>query len=199
MLSPVPRPNFVASGWGDARDYRATSTDAHPKHEGLDFRASIGTPVFAVEDGRVVTSKNGAPDPAGEFISIQHPSGIISRYMHLSQRLVSVGDSVHAGQLIAKSGASGIQNSAAHLHFDLKVLPNQLALYTSSFGVPSTGFFPAAFGHVGIPAEPFIPVDQWGKGIREKDAQYGIPLYTGGLGVVGFGLLLTGLYFLAKG
>lgn len=195
MLSPVARPNFVSSAWGSDRSYRGEGK----RHEGLDFRAAIGDPVFAVDEGMVITSKNGAPDPAGEFISILHPSGILSRYMHLSQRLVGAGDHVRAGQLIAKSGRSGITTSAAHLHFDLKLKPDQIGLYTGRFGVPTTGFFPPSYGYVGIPAEPFIPVDQWQKGLRERASLYRIPLYTAGLGLVGYGLLLTGVYFLAKG
>jgi len=195
FASPVTRPNFAASGWGDSRAYRGEGK----KHEGIDFRAAIGDPVFAVGDGKVITSKNGAPDPAGEFISIQHAGGFITRYMHLSARLAKVGDVVHQGQLIGRAGTSGMQHPEPHLHFDIKLKPSDLANYTSVKGVPSTGFFPESFGSIGVPAEALVPVDQWAKGVRERAIQNNIPLYVAGGGLIGYGLLLGFGYLLLKG
>jgi len=185
FVSPVVRPNLVSSGWGSDRKYRATEANPDPKHEGLDFKVAVGNDVFAVGDGKVLSSKNALPDPAGEMISIQHEGGIISRYMHLSQRLVQKGDLVRAGQLIARSGSSGIKSSAAHLHFDFKIRPADLTNYTSAFGKPTTGFFGERFGLVGVPAEPLVPVDRWAPGVKEAAARNNIPLYT----AVGGGLL----------
>jgi len=186
----------VASGWGDPRPYRGEGE----KHEGLDFRASVGTPIFAVGDGKVVTSKNALPDPAGDIIAIQHDNGILSRYLHLSVRQVKVGDIVRAGQQIAESGASGIKQSAAHLHFDLKIKPDRLSEYTGRFGIPVGGFPSKQFGFIPIPAEPLVPVDQWRPGVRERAVQNNIPIFTEtGIGVVGYALILGGLYYVLKG
>lgn len=195
FVSPVVRPNLVSSGWGSDRKYRATEANPDPKHEGLDFKVGVGSDVFAVADGKVVSSKNALPDPAGEMITVQHEGGIISRYMHLSQRLVKVGDLVRAGQLIAKSGATGIKSSAAHLHFDFKIRPADINNYTSAFGRPATGFFAEKFGLLGVPAEPLVPVDRWAPGVKESALRNNIPLYTAIGGGAIFYLVALGLVY----
>lgn len=89
------------------------------RHIGLDFRASTGTPVQAVNDGTVALSTEQWT--AGQTIIIDHGGSIFSKYNHLSERRVQTGQSVTRGQVIALSGRSGGQNSPPHLHLDIFV------------------------------------------------------------------------------
>jgi len=183
--SPVPRPSVVTQGWGEPRPHR------DGVHEGFDYPVKIGTPIFSVGEGTVITSAStDDPGGAGIMISVAHPNGIISRYLHLDKRLVEKGERVSKGQFIAKSGASGIKQSAAHLHFDLKIKPDKLAEYTSRFGTPVGGFGSTRFGLIGIPAEPLIPVDRYAERVKEGAGKFGIPLYAAGGGL---GLILVGV------
>lgn len=84
------------------------------RHIGVDLRAGIGTNVYAVGSGKVTQSYSGT---AGQTIEILIGDKLW-RFMHLSQRLVSVGQTVTEGQVIAKSGNSG--GVAAHLHVDAR-------------------------------------------------------------------------------
>jgi murein DD-endopeptidase MepM/ murein hydrolase activator NlpD len=180
LVSPVARPNFVVSGWGDDRSYRG----AGKTHEGLDFRAKIGDPAFAVFDGVVKFSLRD-PGPAGEMIVLQHPSGLLARYMHLSRRDVAQGQSVRQGQLIGLTGNSGIQNSSPHLHWDLRVLPEKLNEYVAHFGTPVGGFAGLLSGGIGVPAEPLVPVDAYSPHVPANAAKHGISMYkSSGIGMV---------------
>ncbi len=86
-------------------------------HNGVDYRARVGEPVFAVYNGKVV--QTGYTKNNGKFIVIKHPGGIKTYYLHLSRILVRKGWHVKAGQIIAKSGATGRVNGP-HLHFGIK-------------------------------------------------------------------------------
>jgi murein DD-endopeptidase MepM/ murein hydrolase activator NlpD len=185
FISPVGNA-LVVSGWGEPRAYR------NGVHEGLDFKVPVGTAVLAVAGGKVVSSKNADPDPAGEMISVDHGNGYISRYMHLSKRLVKTGDQVYAGQLIAYSGESGIARSAPHLHFDLKGSEKAMLAYKASYGAPKGGF-PLKFGTYGIPAETFIPANYAPK-VKENASKMDVVMYAGGFGLVAIALVV-GAYF----
>jgi murein DD-endopeptidase MepM/ murein hydrolase activator NlpD len=87
------------------------------RHIGLDFRAPFGTPVQAMNDGTVVLStEQWTP---GQAIIIDHGGSIFSKYNHLSERRMRVGDTVKRGQVIALSGRSGGQKPPPHLHLDI--------------------------------------------------------------------------------
>jgi murein DD-endopeptidase MepM/ murein hydrolase activator NlpD len=89
------------------------------RHIGLDFRASMGTPVQAINDGTVALSaEQWTP---GQTIIIDHGGSIFSKYNHLSERRVQAGQTVTRGQVIALSGRSGGQKSPPHLHLDIIV------------------------------------------------------------------------------
>jgi len=146
FVSPIPGA-VVTSGWGDPRSGHT--------HQGLDFRASIGTPVRAVAGGQVVMSKDDSAGGGGRTIWVRHPGGWTSRYFHLDERFVSLNQFVAVGQVIGRSGATGIKQSAAHLHFDLLTDPvnlSEAAPYTGG----RTG---ASYGDhgVAVPSEPFVP------------------------------------------
>ncbi|HEY8117695.1 MAG TPA: M23 family metallopeptidase [Methylophilaceae bacterium] len=87
-------------------------------HEGLDFMAEIGTPIYAAAGG-IVTSAEQTPD-YGKIIKIDHGSGLETRYAHTSQMLVKAGDRVEKGQLIGRVGSTG-RSTGAHLHFEVRL------------------------------------------------------------------------------
>jgi murein DD-endopeptidase MepM/ murein hydrolase activator NlpD len=86
-------------------------------HEGLDFTAAVGTPIYAAAGG-VVTVSEHMPD-YGKIIKINHGSGLETRYAHASELLVKVGDVVKKGQLIARVGSTG-RSTGPHLHFEVR-------------------------------------------------------------------------------
>jgi hypothetical protein len=99
------------------------------RHIGLDFRAVMGTPVQAINDGTVVLStEQWTP---GQTIIIDHGGSVFSKYNHLSERRVQAGQQVTRGQVIALSGRSGGQNAPPHLHLD--VLINRTPVDPSDF------------------------------------------------------------------
>lgn len=109
-------------------------------HKGIDFSSTYAEPVRAVADGRVVIAgmdrRRGSPvnmtneeskavknkdmGPGGLFVMIQHGEDLRSAYMHLASYQVQAGQQVKAGEILGLVGKSGIQESGAHLHFELR-------------------------------------------------------------------------------
>ncbi|MBO5509330.1 MAG: M23 family metallopeptidase [Lachnospiraceae bacterium] len=87
-------------------------------HQGTDIKCVIGTPIVAAESGTVVASYLSST--AGEYIIIEHGGGLKTEYMHNSVRLVSVGEQVTRGQIIAYSGNTG-QSTGPHCHFGVRL------------------------------------------------------------------------------
>jgi murein DD-endopeptidase MepM/ murein hydrolase activator NlpD len=85
-------------------------------HYGIDLANKIGTPIFAVTDGTVISS--GPASGFGMWVRILHPGGWISVYGHINRSLVHVGQQVKAGQEIAEMGNRG-QSTGPHLHFEI--------------------------------------------------------------------------------
>lgn len=89
------------------------------KHEGIDIAGTEGTPILAVAAGTVV--KAGWDDwGLGNFIEIKHLNGSATVYGHNSRLLVSKGQQVKQGQIIAEMGSTG-NSTAPHLHFEFYV------------------------------------------------------------------------------
>jgi murein DD-endopeptidase MepM/ murein hydrolase activator NlpD len=95
---------------------RTVNGTLHYRHAGLDYPAPIGTPVRAINDGRVAFS--GEQWTPGRIVVLDHGGGIFSRYMHLSERRVAEGDLVARGDVVGLSGNTGGQRPAPHLHLD---------------------------------------------------------------------------------
>ena len=104
----------ITSGYGN-RTHPVTGK--RTMHNGVDYRASVGTPVYAVADGRVVESGQNAL--SGNYIAIRHKDNTTSYYLHLSKRSVNAGASIRVRQIIGLSGNSG-QTNGPHLHFGFK-------------------------------------------------------------------------------
>ena len=89
-------------------------------HTGVDFAATIGTPVKAALAGTVVGVGNTDLVPGcysyGRWIMIQHPDGLSTLYGHLSAQSISAGATVSTGQIIGYSGNTGY-STGPHLHF----------------------------------------------------------------------------------
>ncbi len=87
-------------------------------HEGLDIAAPIGTPVRAVAQGKVVFV--GYVSGYGRIVTIDHGSGLVTRYAHLSRTSVSQGQTVVTGQVIGYVGDSGYA-TGPHVHFEVRL------------------------------------------------------------------------------
>lgn len=87
------------------------------RHRGLDFHAETGTPIRAINKGRVVLAKEQWT--AGQTICIDHGGGIFSKYAHLSKFRVGQDQLVESGEVIGLSGDSGGQKPLPHLHLDI--------------------------------------------------------------------------------
>lgn len=88
------------------------------RHTGLDVGDKVGNPIYAAENGKV--EKAGWTRGYGYNIVINHGNGIKTLYGHSSKLLVSVGDSVSRGQVIALIGSTG-WSTGHHLHFEVVV------------------------------------------------------------------------------
>jgi len=86
-------------------------------HRGLDYHARPGTPVLAVNSGRVVLARPLYYE--GNCIIIDHGLGLMTLYMHLSHFNVKEGTHVNRGQLIALSGGTG-RVTGPHLHLGVR-------------------------------------------------------------------------------
>jgi murein DD-endopeptidase MepM/ murein hydrolase activator NlpD len=84
-------------------------------HRGLDFRASYGTPILAVADGRVTGA--GWAGGYGRQVRLAHANGLASSYSHMSRFAVQPGTRVRAGQVIGYVGTTGL-STGPHLHFE---------------------------------------------------------------------------------
>ena len=87
-------------------------------HTGIDVGAPTGTAIKAAAGGTVIFS--GWKGTLGKLVVISHGNGIQTYYGHCSSLLVSAGDTVAAGQLVAKVGNTG-RSTGPHLHFEIRV------------------------------------------------------------------------------
>ena len=87
-------------------------------HTGLDFRASTGDPVRATANGKVASS--GWAGGYGRMVEIDHGNGLSTRYGHLSEINVKVGDTVKIGQVIGAVGSTG-RSTGPHLHYETRI------------------------------------------------------------------------------
>lgn len=92
-------------------------------HNGVDFGAPTGTPVYAAKEGvviYVVPASGPYPDTFGSVIFIDHGGGVVSIYAHLSATQVHVGQTVEQNQSIGNVGSTG-RVTGPHLHFEVRV------------------------------------------------------------------------------
>jgi murein DD-endopeptidase MepM/ murein hydrolase activator NlpD len=87
-------------------------------HTGLDFRGDTGDPIHATAAGTVVSA--GWSGGYGRMVEIDHGNGLSTRYGHLSQIDVNVGDDVRIGQIVGRMGSTG-RSTGPHLHYETRI------------------------------------------------------------------------------
>ena len=96
--------NYVSRGYGSG-------------HNGIDYVMGVGTPVAAAGSGRVVSITGGWGGGYGNSVLVDHGGGRTTRYAHLSQVNVGIGETVGGGETIGLSGNTG-WSTGPHLHFE---------------------------------------------------------------------------------
>ena len=109
---PVQNDFKLTSGFGLRND---PFTGALAMHEGIDFSAEVGTPVVASAAGVVVRSE--WDNNFGNVIEIKHAENFLTRYAHLSKRLVDVNAEVRGEMPIGAVGSTG-RSTGPHLHYE---------------------------------------------------------------------------------
>ncbi len=87
-------------------------------HEGIDYGASTGTPIYASDGGTVTLA--GVYGGYGNCVEIKHSGGYSTRYGHMSRFAVSQGEKVYQGQVIGYVGNTG-RSTGSHLHFEVRL------------------------------------------------------------------------------
>ena len=112
---PVPGNTRVSSPYG----YRIHPILGTRKmHTGIDIPAPTGTPIVSIDDGTVTFS--GVQSGYGNVVMIKHTDGKVSLMAHNSSNLVSVGQKVQKGQVVAKVGSTG-RSTGPHVHFEIRI------------------------------------------------------------------------------
>ena len=142
LAVPVPVPPARAN-FSHGQTHGFTRNNGKRYHNGLDFGAPLGTPIFSAESGKVIAvgdqdnyKTNGKKlcwrGAYGKFVLIKHENNLTTLYAHLSLWKVKVGDSVKRGEVIGYVGNTG-RSTGSHLHF---------TVYSSQTIPPATdGFY----------------------------------------------------------
>lgn len=112
---PLGKKGRVSSGFNPARKHPITG-QIRP-HNGTDWAVPVGTAIYAPADGVIVKAKTNHP-AAGHFIEMRNGSRYVTRYLHLSKLHVKEGQKVRKGDLIGKTGNTGL-STGPHLHYEL--------------------------------------------------------------------------------
>src|SRR5699024_1196185 len=123
-----PHTKTITSGFG----YRAGCGNCSSMHAGIDIASEgiKGTPIIAFADGEVtISKKNGTTFDStlenmgngyGWYVEVDHGNGIKTRYAHMKEKGIAVGEKIEAGDVIDKVSSTGASNSA-HLHFEILI------------------------------------------------------------------------------
>ena len=115
---PIASYKYVSSKFG----YRIHPVYGTQKfHSGVDLAAPAGTAIYAAASG--VVAGAGYNSSMGNYVMINHGSGLFTVYMHASALYVSEGEAVAAGQTIAAVGSTGV-STGNHLHFSVRLNGN---------------------------------------------------------------------------
>ena len=104
----------ITSPYGIRKD---PFTKVNKQHKGIDFAGKIGTELYAVAPGRVISA--GERSGYGTTVEIDHGLGFTTLYAHLSKVNVSRGDWIRPGTVIGLGGSSG-RSTGPHLHYEIR-------------------------------------------------------------------------------
>lgn len=114
LASPVPGAE-LSSSFGPRVD---PFLGRMAMHTGLDFRATTGVTIRAPAPGKVIfAGRNGG---YGRSVEIRHPSGVVTRFAHMSRVSVNEGDTVSTGDPLGAVGSTG-RSTGPHLHYEVRV------------------------------------------------------------------------------
>ena len=108
--------SYISSGFNPRRMHPVLKR-IRP-HNGIDYYAPRGTPVYAAGNGKVIRSDYSNAN--GHHVFIQHGDNIVTRYLHFSSRAVKKGQTVRQGQTIGYVGSTGLA-TGPHLHYEFVV------------------------------------------------------------------------------
>ncbi len=115
VFSPsMPCPGEISSPFGE-REHPVNGESNF--HNGIDIAVDAGTEIKAIEDG--IIQKSTYNQYSGNFVVIEHQDGYTSSYAHLRECKVTEGQSVKKGDIIGKSGSTGIA-TGPHLHMEIR-------------------------------------------------------------------------------
>ncbi len=114
MPDMAPLFGKMTSGFGHRRWRRSGHSE---NHQGVDIAVPRGTPVYAPAEG--VVTYAGWKGDYGKMVELDHGTGYTTRYGHLSQIDVEIGDRVIKGQIIGEVGSTG-RSTGPHLHYEVR-------------------------------------------------------------------------------
>lgn len=109
LINPIS--GTITSRYGSNDSVRTSS------HSGIDIAASSGTSIKAAASGTVTFS--GWSGGYGYVVKLDHGNGVVTIYAHCSSLLVSAGETVSQGEVIARVGSTG-NSTGPHLHFEVR-------------------------------------------------------------------------------
>ena len=115
VRKPISGEIDLSSGFGVRMD---PFVRAMAMHTGLDFRSNTGDPVRATANGTVTSAAWSGG--YGRMVEIDHGNGFASRYGHLSEILVKVGQTIRIGQTVGRVGSTG-RSTGPHLHYETRI------------------------------------------------------------------------------
>ena len=107
----MPMNSKITSSFGNARIYNGKTKSYH---SGTDFRAKVGTPIYAANDGIIALTMNRFY--LGNVVYINHGRGLYTYYCHMSKFKAKENQKVKKGDLLGYSGVSG-RITGPHLHY----------------------------------------------------------------------------------
>jgi len=108
--------SYVSSGFNPKRFHPVLKRVK--AHNGIDYRAPAGTPVYAAGDGKIIRSAYDKYN--GHHVFVQHGQNYITKYLHFTRRSVKNGQRVRQGEVIGYVGSTGL-STAPHLHYEFLV------------------------------------------------------------------------------
>lgn len=107
---------YVSSNFNPRRFHPVTKQVK--AHRGTDYVAPVGTPIWAAGDGVVMQSSYNKFN--GNFVFIRHNGNYITKYLHMTKRMVKTGQRIKQGQTIGTLGSTG-RVTGPHLHYEFLV------------------------------------------------------------------------------